>query len=97
MNGEDLRNLPFIERKARLQVVLLPHDARSRLAITATSSAWEKRSINSPASGNLEGIVYKGRASLYDTKRPHWLKVKNPTYSQAEGRAESRSFFVYIT
>jgi ATP-dependent DNA ligase len=37
---------------------------------------------------NLEGIVCKQRNGLNDTRRPHWVKVKNPNYSQAEGRAE---------
>jgi hypothetical protein len=36
---------------------------------------------------DLEGIVAKRLADPYDT-RVRWLKVKNPDYSQKEGRAE---------
>ena len=34
---------------------------------------------------DLEGIVCNPRLSLY---RREWIKVKNPSYSQAEGRRE---------
>jgi ATP-dependent DNA ligase len=39
---------------------------------------------------DLEGIVAKPRDSRYDAKarRPAWLKIKNPTYSQADDRGE---------
>jgi len=40
---------------------------------------------------DLEGIVAKRKQSLYRlTVKPslHWIKIKNPTYSQGEGRAE---------
>src|SRR5262245_23395046 len=35
---------------------------------------------------NLEGIVCKQRNCLYDTRRPIWVKIKSPNYTQAEGR-----------
>jgi DNA ligase 1 len=38
---------------------------------------------------DLEGIVAKRKDSRYvGTRSRSWLKVKNPTYSQAEGRRE---------
>ena len=38
---------------------------------------------------DLEGIVAKPADAPYDAgKRRLWLKVKNPEYSQKEGRAE---------
>jgi ATP-dependent DNA ligase len=37
---------------------------------------------------DLEGIVAKRRDGLYDTNRPAWIKIKNPDYSQKEGREE---------
>jgi ATP-dependent DNA ligase len=37
---------------------------------------------------NLEGIVAKHRSGLYDTRKPAWIKIKNPNYTQAEGRVE---------
>ena len=36
---------------------------------------------------DLEGIVAKRLADPYDP-RVRWLKIKNPDYSQTEGRAE---------
>ena len=36
---------------------------------------------------DLEGIVAKRLADAYGP-RTRWLKIKNPGYSQAEGRAE---------
>jgi ATP-dependent DNA ligase len=35
---------------------------------------------------NLEGIVCKRRMSVYSEHG--WLKIKNPNYSQSEGRHE---------
>jgi len=37
---------------------------------------------------DLEGIVAKRKMWLYREDRPDWLKIKNRTYSQAEGRHE---------
>jgi ATP-dependent DNA ligase len=37
---------------------------------------------------DLEGIVAKKKMGLYREDRPDWLKIKNRTYSQAEGRHE---------
>lgn len=40
---------------------------------------------------DLEGIVAKGKDSPHKvTEKPsrHWIKVKNPRYSQLEGREE---------
>jgi ATP-dependent DNA ligase len=40
---------------------------------------------------DLEGIVAKRKAAPYhvtDKPSPHWIKIKNPAYSQKEGREE---------
>ena len=37
---------------------------------------------------DLEGIVAKRKDGPYDTRRPRWIKIKNPHYSQAAGRHE---------
>jgi ATP-dependent DNA ligase len=39
-------------------------------------------------SRDLEGIVAKRKSGIYKDDAPGWLKLKNPTYSQAEGRHE---------
>jgi hypothetical protein len=40
---------------------------------------------------DLEGIVAKRKASAYratEKPSPHWIKIKNRNYTQAEGRQE---------
>jgi ATP-dependent DNA ligase len=37
---------------------------------------------------DLEGIVAKRKDGLYTPEETSWVKVKNPQYSQAEGREE---------
>ena len=37
---------------------------------------------------DLEGIVAKRRLSVYKDDGNAWIKIKNKTYSQAEGRHE---------
>ena len=40
---------------------------------------------------DLEGIVAKRKSAAYwatDKRSPYWIKIKNPSYSQAEGRNE---------
>jgi ATP-dependent DNA ligase len=39
---------------------------------------------------DLEGIVAKRAESPYreDARNPHWIKIKNPAYSQKEGRGD---------
>ena len=40
---------------------------------------------------DLEGMVAKRKSSPYratEKPSPYWIKVKNPRYSQAEGREE---------
>ncbi len=37
---------------------------------------------------DLEGIVAKLATGLYAPEATTWVKIKNPAYSQAEGRAD---------
>jgi ATP-dependent DNA ligase len=37
---------------------------------------------------DLEGVVAKRLADPYNPRTVQWLKIKNPTYSQAEGRGD---------
>lgn len=89
LDGEDLRALPLVERKARLRKILpkksaavlyLQHvDGRGRLLYAL---ACEQ---------DLEGIVAKKADAPYDVKRAQWVKIKNPAYSQAGNRWGDRS------
>ena len=46
---------------------------------------------------DLEGIVAKRADSPYlDNERtPHWIKIKNPSYSQKEGRGDLVLYLLY--
>jgi hypothetical protein len=105
MDGDDLRPLPLIGRKAALRKLIGPacrrllyadHDGRGIDLYRATCA------------NDLEGIVAKWKHGAYvcgDQQPPDrrlalhchnpdaaarltWLKVKNPAYSQMEGRGE---------
>jgi bifunctional non-homologous end joining protein LigD len=88
LNGEDLRGLPLIERKARLRDVVPTRQSKSRLRYHTHVERHGKALFQLTCERNLEGIVCKRRDSPYDTRRPLWVKVKNQNYSQAEGRVE---------
>ena len=86
IDGQDLRDYSLIERKQRLRMVvpakgsrLLYVDHLERTGIELYAEVCRQ---------DLEGIVAKHRDSTYTCrgKISPWLKVKNPHYSQAEGR-----------
>ena len=87
LNGEDLRPLPLVERKARLRRLMrrrATHIIAEALAIEgrgkALFAAVEKH--------DLEGIVAKRKRDPY-RRGVHWWKIKNAAYSQADdGRGE---------
>ena len=85
LNDTDLRALPLIERRRRLKTIL---PAGSR-AICETLSVSGKGSelFELMCANDLEGIVAKRLDDPYNP-RVTWLKIKNPTYSQAEGRGD---------
>ena len=87
LEGIDLRRRPLIERKESLRG-LIPQNADCMRYVPAFD---EGRSLfKLTCAMDLEGIVCKRRHSLYNAERKpvDWIKIKNPTYSQAEGRAE---------
>lgn len=80
--GEDLRGLPFTERRARLEALLARH-ASPRLSLSPLIAFknWEElaakraESAQNPA---IEGVMLKRRDSPYLAGRPrgHWYKWK---------------------
>jgi bifunctional non-homologous end joining protein LigD len=77
--------LPLSERRRRLQGIL---PKGSPIVSEALSVAGRGRELfELMRTNDLEGIVAKRLADPYDT-RVRWLKIKNPDYSQKEGRAE---------
>jgi bifunctional non-homologous end joining protein LigD len=88
LNGEDLRQLPLLTRKAKLRR-LLPSRSAHVLYVDHTKGSGQ-RLYELACELDLEGIVAKRADSPYkeDARNPHWIKIKNPANSQKEGRGE---------
>jgi ATP-dependent DNA ligase len=88
VDGQDLRGLPLLERKRRLRSVM-PR-GNSRLRYVDYVRARGRKFFALACQHDLEGIVAKWRHGTYETDgtSTSCLKIKNPEYTQAEGRAE---------
>ena len=84
----DLRDLPLVERKAKLRK-LVPRKA-SRLLYLDHINGKGIELYEQCCKRYLEGVVAKPKLSQYRELggKPVWIKVKNPDYSQAERRSE---------
>lgn len=87
LNGEDLRPLPLIERKARLGKFVRSAKC-DRLLYAQHIEVTGKRFFQEICARDLEGIVAKRKHSIYKDGGNSWLKIKNRAYTQAEGRHE---------
>jgi len=76
-----------VERKARL-CELVRKSRCARLLYAQHVDVAGKEFFNEICRCDLEGIVAKRKMGMYREDRPDWLKIKNRTYSQAEGRHE---------
>jgi bifunctional non-homologous end joining protein LigD len=85
VDGADLRSLPLRERRQRLRAVLPEASGIVSEALSVTGRGCELFQLM--CANDLEGIVAKRLADRYDT-RVRWLKIKNPDYSQKEGRGD---------
>jgi len=87
LNGKDLRVLPLIERKAMLKRLL--RRKHSRILYLDHVETDGCLLFEQVVKMDLEGMVAKRKDSPYkvtEKASPYWIKVKNPKYSQAEGR-----------
>ena len=87
LNGRDLRELPLIERKRLLRRII----PKRRSVLFAEHIEGTGVSLFKAACEmDIEGIVAKWKSAPYrmDGNRTSWVKIKNPNYSQAEGRHE---------
>ena len=86
IDGEDLRGLPLVQSKRRLARIM-PR-IESRLLLLDAIPARGARLFELACERDLEGIVAKWAKGTYqcDGRRTSWLKIKNPEYSQAQGR-----------
>ena len=74
LNGEDLRALPLLERKQKLELLLFECDKR---IIYSNHVEKGKESFEFAKKNNLEGIIAKKSSSQYSGKRNEdWLKIK---------------------
>jgi bifunctional non-homologous end joining protein LigD len=88
LNGEDLRALPLSARKERLKRILPTRSAH--LLYVDHTRGGGRRLFELACKLDLEGIVAKRADSPYTDNATdrHWIKIKNSTYSQTEGRAD---------
>lgn len=87
LDGEDLRDRPLLERKRLLREVI---PKRSGCVLYLEHIEGNGTGLfDLVCKQDLEGMIAKPAASPYrERRRPWWVKVKNPAYSQARGRRE---------
>ena len=87
LDGRDLRDQPLWQRKELLQGHLKPS---TRVLFVDHIEGKGMHFYEQTCQRDLEGIVCKPSISQYRHVRGKmtWIKVKNPNYSQAEGRHE---------
>ena len=89
LNGKDLRVLPLIERKRQLRKLL--RGKSSRILYLDHVENDGRLLFEQIVKMDLEGMVCKRKSSPYRvTEKPsaYWIKIKNPRYTQSEGREE---------
>ena len=84
LNGQDLRSKPLLERKQMLRR-LIPRNDSHLLYVEHLEEGDGVRFFRLVCEQDLEGIICKPKTSPYPFT---WIKVKNPSYSQAVGRRE---------
>ena len=84
-DGVDLRARPLAERRPQLQAILPKGSPVITEVVSVEGRGCELYKL--VCAHDLEGIVAKRLADPYGP-RTRWLKIKNPDYSQAEGRGE---------
>ena len=87
LDGKDLRQRPLVERKKRLARLVRAAKC-SRLLYAQHIEQHGKGFFAEICARDLEGVVAKRKLGIYKDDQTGWLKLKNPTYSQAEGRHE---------
>jgi len=85
LNGVDLRALPLTERWRHLQNILQKGSAIICEALSVKDRG--RKLFELMCAHDLEGIVAKRLKDPYGP-RARWVKIKNPDYSQNEGRRE---------
>jgi ATP-dependent DNA ligase len=85
-----LRQSPLVERKKKLKR-LIERSKCSEILYAQHIERKGKLLFEEVRERNLEGIVAKRRMSVYADHG--WLKIKNPKYTQEEGRHDMFTAF----
>jgi bifunctional non-homologous end joining protein LigD len=85
LNGADLRALPLSERRRQLQNIVPKGSAAISEPLSVTGTGHKLFELM--RAHDLEGVVANRLKDPYGP-RVRWLKIKNPCYSQNEGRRE---------
>lgn len=86
LNGRDLRQLPLLQRKKNLRHIIRK-GKNAHLLYAEHIAARGTDFFRAVCDHDLEGIVAKHKDEPYSPSA-RWIKVKNPDYTQAEGRHE---------
>ncbi|MGB7437168.1 MAG: RNA ligase family protein [Candidatus Acidiferrum sp.] len=87
LNHEDLRDLPLLDRKQHLPE-LMERNKPERIIYAQHVEGHGKLLFEEICNNDLEGIVAKWKHGVYKSNSIGWLKIRNPKYSQAEGRRD---------
>lgn len=85
LNDTDLRSNELLVRKEKLHQLINASKCK-RVLYAQHIEGGGKDFFAQICSRDLEGIVAKRKAGVYKDDGNGWLKIKNPGYSQAEGR-----------
>ena len=89
LDGEDLRSMPLTTRKRRLKAIMPKVQLKSRILYVDHVIGRGRALFRAVCNNDVEGIVAKWRWGTYQAgHRTSWIKIKNPAYSQMEGRHE---------
>jgi bifunctional non-homologous end joining protein LigD len=83
LDGGDLRSRPLIERKRLLRSIV--PEQPSVMLYAEHIEGYGVEFFRLACEQDLEGIVAKAKHAAYGEK---WFKIRNPRYSQYEGRRE---------
>ena len=88
IDGEDLTGLTLLKRKRRLRSIMPTIACRLLHLDWVVERGTDLYRL--ACEQDLEGIVAKWAHGTYqcDGRTTSWIKIKNPAYSQAEGRPE---------
>jgi bifunctional non-homologous end joining protein LigD len=85
LNDKDLRQLPLLDRKRKLEQLVKKAECSGILYahhIVANGVGL----FEEICARDLEGIIAKRKNGVCRDDGNDWLKIKNPKYSRAEGR-----------